>query len=141
MTTNFGTDLYSVDDLDETQEVSGLALIAQDALWRLQTPRAMGILAEDAPTYGMDILEAIGSVETESDVASLPSQLEAELRGDERIHTAAATVIRTLLDGGAARFDISIECTTAEGPFDLVGSVIDGTVNLAIKLLPGAIDQ
>lgn len=132
----FGTDLSSLDDVDETREVTGVELVAQDAVWRLKTPRAMGILEADSPDYGLDLLEAIGSVETEGDSAALPERIRGELTKDERILTVDATVTRTV-QGPATTYDIAIHCDTAEGPFDLVGTAADGRLDLAINLLPG----
>jgi len=139
MTTNFGLDLSSLDDVDETREVSGAELIAQDALWRLKTPRAMGILEGDAPDYGFDLLEAIGSAETDADAASLPDRIRGELIKDERILSVNATVIATV-NGPSAVFDITIRCETADGPFELVGLATDASLDLAVKLLPGGIE-
>lgn len=140
MTTNvdFGLDLSSgADDIDETRTVTGLELVAQDAIWRLQTPRGMGILEADAPDYGFDLLEAIGSAETDSDVASLPDKIEGELTDDPRILTCDATVTRTV-KGPTVEYDIKIHCETADGPFDLVGTSDGATLDLASKLLPAA---
>jgi hypothetical protein len=134
----FGLDLSSLDDVDETREVSGVELVAQDAVWRLKTPRAMGILEADAPDYGFDLLEALGSAETAADAASLPERIRGELTKDERILTVEATVT-ALVDGPVTSYDIAIHCETAEGPFDLVGTASDGALELAAKLLPGGI--
>jgi len=138
VTTNFGLDLSSIEDVDETREVTGVELVAQDALWRLKTPRSMGILEADAPDYGLDLLEAIGSAETAADAASLPERIRAELTKDDRILTVEATVTSTV-DGPSTAFDIRIRCETAEGPFELVGTVDDEGLDLAVKLLPGGI--
>lgn len=136
--TDFGVDLSSADDLDETRTVSGVELVAQDAVWRLKTPTSMGILEADAPGYGFDLLEAIGSVATADDAAALPGRIAAELKDDERILDVTATVVRTG-EGPSERWDITIRCTTADGPFSLVGFVSDGELELAVKLLPGGV--
>jgi len=138
MTTNFGTDLSSLDDLDETRVVSGLELVAQDAVWRLKTPRAMGILEGDAPDYGFDLLDAIGSAEVAGDTASLPERIRAELTKDERILSVTATVTRST-EGAVTTFDIVIRCETSEGPFELVGFAGDEELDLAVRLLPGGV--
>lgn len=139
MTTDFGLDLSSgPDDIDETRAVSGVELVAQDAIWRLKTPRGMGILEADAPDYGIDLLEVIGSVETSDDVASLPGRIRNALKDDERILTVDSTVT-AIVNGPTTSYDIEIRCTTAEGPFELVGSATSDELNLAIKLLPGGI--
>jgi hypothetical protein len=138
MTSTFGLDLSSLDDVDDTRTVTGVELVAEDAVWRLKTPLAMGILEGDAPDYGMDLLEAIGSAETEADAASLPERIRAALKDDERIHTVDATVTRTV-EGPATAYDISIHCDTSEGPFELVGTADSTSLNLEIKLLPRGI--
>lgn len=134
----FGTDLSSLDDVDETRVVTGPELVAQDSVWRLKTPRAAGVLAADAPNYGMDLFEAIGSVETDSDAAALPDRIRAELLNDDRILTVVATVTRTV-EGPAVAYDIHIRCDTAEGPFELVGLAGSESLNLAVRLIPGVI--
>jgi hypothetical protein len=138
MTTNFGLDMSSAEDIDETRTVTGVELVAQDTFWRLQTPRGAGILEADAPNYGIDLLGIIGSVDTEADAASLPGRIQAQLTDDDRILTATVDVVR-IVDGPRVEYDISIRCETAEGPFELVGKVDDEQLNLAIKLLPGGI--
>jgi hypothetical protein len=135
---DFGLDLSSEEDVDETREVTGVELVAQDALWRLKTPNAMGILAADAPDYGFDLEELLGSASTEADAASLPDRVRSELTKDERILTVETTVVRTV-EGAATAFDISIHCETTEGPFELVGRCDQDGLELAVKLLPGGV--
>jgi hypothetical protein len=135
--TDFGTDVSSLDEVDETREVSGVELVAQDALWRLRTPRSSGILVIDAPDYGLDLLEAIGAISSEADAAILPDRIRAELTKDERIESVEASVVRTV-EGPSAAYAIRIHCDTADGPFELVGTAGDGVLDLAVKLLPGA---
>lgn len=138
MTSEFGTDLSSLEDLDETREVSGVELVAQDAFWRIQTPPSSGILQADAPDYGIDLLDLIGSAQTASDAAALPDRIRSELTKDERILTVDSKVTR-VVEGPSESWDIRISCETAEGPFELVGTANSGELNLAVKLLPGAV--
>lgn len=136
MTINFGLDLSSLDDIDETRTVTGVELVAQDTYWRLQTPRGMGILEADAPTYGIDLLGMIGSVETEADAASISGRIQSALTDDDRIASAVVTVNR-IVSGPAVEYQITIRCETGEGPFELVGSVVGDELDLIVKLLPG----
>lgn len=136
MTINFGLDLSSLEDIDETRTVTGVELVAQDTYWRLQTPRGAGILEADAPTYGIDLLGLIGSADTAADAASLPGRIQSALTDDDRIASAEVTVTRTTA-GPAVAYDIAIRCETAEGPFELVGTVADATLDLVVKMLPG----
>lgn len=130
-----GSDVSSGDELDETRIVTGRELVAQDVRWRLMTPRAMGILAADAPDYGLDLLGLVGSAQTAADAAALPGMIRAELTKDDRIDVVDVKVARTV-EGAATSYAIRIECETADGPFALVGSVADAALDLAIKLLP-----
>jgi hypothetical protein len=138
MTSELGRDLSSLDDVDETRVVSDAELVAQDVIWRLKTPRANGILAADAPDYGLDLLEEIGSADTEGGAASLPDRIRSELRKDERISSVVPTVTQTV-EGPVTAYDIRIRCETSKGPFELVGRVDDTGLNLAVKLLAGGI--
>jgi hypothetical protein len=135
-TSELGFDLYSLDEVDETRTVSGVALVAQDAYWRLKTPHAMGILQEDAPDYGFDLEGAIGAIDTPSEAAALPDRIRSELTSDERILSVDTEITRTG-DGPAVTYDIAIHCETAEGPFDIIGTAGADGLELAIKLLPG----
>lgn len=140
MTTNYGLDMYSVDEIDETRTVTGVALVAQDSYWRLKTPPEQGILEEDAPGYGLDLEALIGAADTESDAAAIPDKIRAQLKQDPRIDTVDTTMARTVKSNGAVEYDITIRCETTElGPFDLVGKAGDAGLNLAVKLLPGVV--
>ena len=110
MTTNFGTDLYSVDDVDPTRTVAGVELVAQDAYWRLKTPPAQGILEADAPDYGFDLEAAIGALDSDADAAALSDKIRSELTKDERILTVESTIVRTEQRNGAVDYDIGIRC-------------------------------
>lgn len=141
MTTNFGTDLYSVEDVDESRTVSGVALVAQDAYWALQTPTNQGIDEVDAPGRTMDLEGEIGNLDetTGSGAAALPDKIRTTLKEDERILDVNSTVNRTVRSNGLVDYDINIRCETAEGPFALVAKVGDEGFSLAVTLLPGDI--
>lgn len=136
MSTNYGRDLSSMNDVDPSRVVSGVELVAQDTLWRLRTPHAQGILEEEAPDYGFDLEGAIGTIESPADAAALPDKIKGELSDDERILSTEAVITRTV-NGPAVEYDIAIHCVTADGPFDIVGKAgVDG-FSIAAKLLPG----
>jgi hypothetical protein len=139
MTTNYGSDLYSVEDVDPTRTVTGVELVGQDAYWRLRTPNAQGILEADSPDYGLDLEGLIGSIDTPSDAAALPDKIRSELKKDERILTVDSTITRTEQSSGAVDYDIAIRCESTEGPFELVGKVGASGFDLAVKLLPGGV--
>lgn len=129
MATDFGTDTSCLDSLHTGRLSSGLQLVAEAAYRRLITPRGMLRGGEDEANYGLDLLDAIGGIASPSQAAAIPGQIEQELLKDQRIDTVSATVDATV-DGPATSYKISIDVTTAEGPFSLVLSVDD--VNLQI---------
>lgn len=140
MTTNFGSDMYDVEDLDDTREVSGVAVVAQDSKWALTTPPSQGIDEFDSPGETMDLEAEIGNIDetTGSGAAALPDKIKTTLKNDERILDVVTTVNRTVR-GGRVDYDIKIKCETAEGPFALVAKVGDEGFSLATTILPGGI--
>jgi hypothetical protein len=135
----FGTDLYSVEDVDETRTVTGVALIAQDALWTLKTPTNQGVLEFDAPGYGLDLEGEIGNIdEAGTSAAALPDKIRSALKNDDRILEVETTVSRTV-KGPAVEYEIIIRCETADGPFELVAVAGAEGFSLALHLLPGGI--
>lgn len=134
--TDFGEDFSSAEDLVETRVVSGVELVAQDAIWTLQTPQNMGILEDDAAAYGLDLEDAIGSAVTPDLEAALPDKIRNALKNDSRIQSVESTITRVDTSGPGVGWSIAIHCVTAEGPFDLIGTADAEGLDLAIKLLP-----
>lgn len=81
------------------------------------------------PSYGLDLLNLIGSVKTKQDASALGGQISMELTKDERIFTALVTVVATT-EGPRTTFEITVEAETTEGPFTLQVGVDDVTVEL-----------
>ena len=79
--------------------------------------------------YGLDLLDLIGSADTDADQASLPGRIHAELTKDERIANVDVTVTKSTA-GPASAFLITIEGDTADGPFTLVLLASEVTVEL-----------
>lgn len=134
----YGIDLSSADELDFTREVEGVELVAQDVLWRLSTPAGQGVLAFDAPEYGLDLSGMLGASLTDEAAASMPGRIRSELMKDERLLSVDVN-IRTTRGAGTLAWDITIRCTTASGPFDLVFVLdADGVAKASIKILAGS---
>jgi len=126
---NFGRDTSCTTSLRTGVLVSGRRLVAEACYRRLITPRGMLRGGEDEANYGLDLSDLIGSVATKAAAAALPGQIQAELSKDERIESVTATVTSTV-DGPSTSWVVSIEGTTAEGPFSLVIGVSEVTVDL-----------
>lgn len=127
--TNFGTDTSCTDSMRTGRLSSGARLVGEACYRRLITPRGMLRGGEDEQNYGLDLLDAIGSVQTVSDEAALPGRIQNELLKDERLNAVSADIVSTK-EGPAVLWKISIEGDTDEGPFTLVLGVSGVTVEL-----------
>ncbi|WP_437982919.1 hypothetical protein [Sorangium sp. So ce117] len=120
----FGVDFDCADDLTELMELaSGPRALAQAVYRRLTTPR--GALL-DAPDYGYDLRELLSRGMTSADLAAIPGIIRSEVTKDERIFDVTTRVSRPAPD----TLELSVHCTTAEGPFTLVLKVTAETVAL-----------
>ena len=123
MATNYGTSLSCVSDLIcPGRLVTGRRAIGEAIARRLQTPRG-GLL--DDPDYGYDLRGLVnGDVDT-SFLSQIGYFVSIEAEKDERVGSASASV--TFLNGALS---VRMMVTTAEGPFTLVLSVNDVTVEV-----------
>jgi len=129
MSTNYGRELSCTRTLKTGRYVSGVTVVAEAIYRRLTTPRGMLLGGESEGNYGLDLMSLVGSADTKGSAASLPGRIENECRKDERIETVKATVVRTV-DGPSTTYTITIQATTALGPFSLQLLVSAVTVEL-----------
>lgn len=109
MTTNYGIDSYcGTAGLKSGRLVTGNTLLAQALYRRLVTPRGTLIGGLDEENYGLDLVGLLGTVQAESDAASLPSQIRNELLKDERVEDVTV-VVATSESGGVLAFTITID--------------------------------
>lgn len=118
MATETGKDVSCTGSLRTGRFVSGLRLVAEAAYRRLTTPRGMLRGGEQELNYGLDLTELIGATDPRTLVAMLPGRIRAELLKDPRIAAVEVSVLDTTR-GPMTSLDITIEATTAEGPFTL----------------------
>lgn len=127
--TDFGRDVSCMRSIRSGRIVSGRRLVAEGFFRRLNTPRGTLRGEEEERDYGLDLEELIGNAQTASEVASLPGRIEAELRKDERADEIEVVVVEK--KGTVGReFEISISATTSEGPFELVLSASEVSVEI-----------
>lgn len=129
MTTEFGRDTSCMTELRSGRFVTGPRLVGEAAYRRLTTPRGMLRGGDEEANYGIDLLDMIGSVATKADASALGGRISAELGKDERIELVDTTVVATT-DGPSTAFDITVQATTAEGPFTLQVRVSEVTIEL-----------
>lgn len=117
-----GGDIAGVRTLDLSLSIiSGRHALAQAILRRLTTPRG-GLVGD--PTYGYDLLNAVGATETASSVESRTlEQVVAEEEVEE------AKVAATFKDGLLRVF---IHVVDGGGPFDLTVTATDLTLEAFI---------
>ena len=127
--TDFGFDTSCTTALRTGRFSSGVRLVAEAAYRRVTTPRGTLRGGDDEANYGIDLADEIGSVSSASTAAALPGRVETELLKDERIESVNVTVA-AVVEGPSTSYTVSIEGQTAEGPFSLVLSVNDVTVDL-----------
>ena len=127
--TDFGRDLSCTDALRTVRYVTGARLVAEACYRRLTTPRGMLRGDEDEATYGLDLVDLIGSVASTTEAATLAGQIEAELLKDDRVTSVGVTVTPTV-DGPATTYAIAIKGETDAGPFDMTLAVDDVSVEL-----------
>jgi hypothetical protein len=126
---DFGKDTSCLTGLRTGRFVTGARLVAEAAYRRITTPRGTLQGGEDEANYGIDLADLIGSATSPSAVAALPGQIQSELLKDERIASVTATVTSSTV-GPSTTWTVSIEATTADGPFSLVLAVSGVTVEL-----------
>lgn len=116
-TTGFGIDLDCSDDLREDMALAtGARMLAQAIYRRLTTPRGAVL---DAPDYGLDVRAFLSRGMTAAELAAIPGQIRSEVTKDERIEDADVHARMTAPD----TLELTIRCSTAAGPFELVISV------------------
>ncbi len=110
----FGRDLACLQDLSPTmEEIEGDAVLEQDLVHRIETPR--GGLVDDAD-YGKDAAGLLSEGLMPGELAALPRQFEAEFRKDDRVESVTSETTRVdARDGVSLRSRFRIE--TAAGPF------------------------
>lgn len=126
---NYGREVSCTTSLLTGRYVSGVTVVAQAIYRRLTTPRGLLLGGESEACYGLDLMSLVGSVSDSRSASSLPGRIENECRKDERIETVKATVVRTV-DGPSTTYTITIQATTALGPFTLQMLVSAVTVEL-----------
>lgn len=127
---NLGKEVSCTRSLKTGQYVTGPRLVAEAIYRRLITPRRTLRGGEEEANYGLDLAALVGSVRSKSDLASLPAQIEAEIRKDDRVETVAVSIFETTATNGLKSFTITFAVTTGDGPFTLVVGADAVTVEL-----------
>lgn len=127
-TYDYGLDLVCKDDMPlNAAEVSGVQNVAQAIYRRLITPRG-GVI--DDPNYGTDISALIDDVQTSRQAAIIAQQIDVEAMKDERVLSSQTQGEFRQIKGSEVRYIASTVATTATGPFSLVLSISNVSVDV-----------
>lgn len=120
-----GSDISGVEDIDRAwRVVSGRLALAQAFARRLGTPRGS---LPDWPDYGYDLVSAIGTSQTDSQIRQ---KVQEQATQEEEIEDIETSIERTQ-DGGVF---LKIRLFDGDGPFEFTVNVSD----LAIEaIIPG----
>jgi phage baseplate assembly protein W len=121
---DFGTAWSCVQDLTMPATlVSGFRVVGEAIARRWSTPR--GALVDD-PNYGTDITGQVGADMGPTDLSRFASTLAAEAQKDQRVRKCSVTATQNV-DGSIV---IVGNVTTTDGPFSLVATVSNASVQL-----------
>jgi len=125
MTTEYGTDIACLNDLDPLfRVISGPQVLSEAIARRFITPR--GALLSDL-NYGLDLRIFLSESLTSQKLFAIASSVEAEITKDERITSASATVT---YNASTRELLIEIAAETTDNDLSLVLSV--SKLNVAI---------
>ena len=107
----YGMDLSCTDSVEVSRYVAGVELVGQALYRRLITPRGTLPGGDEAQAYGIDLPGLIGSIPTESLLASLPSRIKNECLKDPRVQSVSVLieVSGTLLVEISIAIDVTLQ--------------------------------
>jgi phage baseplate assembly protein W len=129
MATDYGRTIDCADSIRTGRYVTGVRLVAQAVYHRLITERGSLRGGEDEANYGEDLTAMVGHMTSKALVESWRSRIRNEAMKDPRVEDAVAT-ITDVSEGVSERYEVTVECRTSKGPFQLVLGVDDVDVNL-----------
>lgn len=127
--TDFGRDISCLDGLRTARQATGAQLVAEAAYRRLITPRGTLHGGDGENDYGFDLADMIGAVTSSAQRAAIESQAQMELLKDERLNAVDVSIVE-VKTGPSTSWTVTIKGETDAGPFDLVLSVSEATVQL-----------
>lgn len=121
----YGVDISCTDDIaEDVREVSGVLLLAQALVRRLDCPR--GALPDDA-NYGFALSEYLNRGSTAANLREVASKTRGELVKDDRVDTVRVTVEMTTTTQMKVRI-VVVPIDSRLGPFTLTLAVTSASV-------------
>jgi hypothetical protein len=128
----YGKDTWCYDRIQTGRLASGVEVVAQAIFRRLNTARGTLRDGDEGIVYGMDLLDFVGTVGTDTAIAVLPDAARAEVLKDDRVSRCEATAAATRGTDGLVQIVLDLDCFLVdEGEsFTLSIGVDDVTVAL-----------
>lgn len=127
----YGSDLSTFAGPDGTPDIdplfrpiTGPRVVLEAVARRLMTPRGT---MPGAPNYGFDLMGLLGKKMTRVEIERAKRDIEAEANRDERVESAKVV---EFVETSKNKFRLRLSVTLAEGPFTLVLSITDVSVQL-----------
>ena len=137
---DYGSDLSCWDDVTQNMDelpADSIVLVAQSNYRRITTPR--GSLPDDLD-YGIDVRSFLSNATTLQRQREIEGIVIGELRKDDRNQTVNCTYTQLAQTSTTpAGFKLSINGTTAVGPYSLTLAVINGQAMVAELIANGTI--
>jgi hypothetical protein len=127
MATNYGRDIYCLDELRPGRSARGILPLVQRCYHRLITERGSLRGTPGAESFGDPLVDMIG--ETRTSIPRLQSRIKAELRKEIQLQSVDVDVAETVL-GPSVSYTVTIHGVAAEGEFTLVLGVDGVTTQL-----------
>lgn len=130
MTTDFGRDTFCLNSLRTGRMATGPTLIGQRLYHCLITQRGALAGGEEEANFGESLQDLIGAPSGRGTESQIRAKVRRAAGSDARILETKIEIASTTETTGASTHAVSISCTTAEGPFDLVVAIGSVTVEL-----------
>ncbi len=130
--TDFGRDSLCVDSLRTGRYATGVRLVAQRLYHALTTPRGTIQGDERHANWGDDLTDCIGLPGGVAAESSIRAKVARAASQDETIQGVSTTIVSSQAGDGSWSHAVTVDATTAEGPFTLVIPSID---DLTIAML------
>ena len=127
---DFGTDTYCLDSIQTGRYASDTTLIGQRFYHALITPRGALLGGPEEESFGEDLSDLVGSPAGIESERAIREKVQRAASKDEEILKVSTQIQTTIESTGAVSHDVQIVADTAAGPFNLVLSINDLSVEL-----------
>lgn len=128
--TDFGKDVLCLDSPKTGRYATGATLIGQRLYHALITPRGNLLGGADEESFGEDLSELVGAPANKDTSRKIRAKVQRAASKDDAIESVDVDIVESVQSNGATSYAITIVANTSAGPFSLVLSVDDVSVEL-----------